>query len=59
MSVNVYSYGHDTEPRCHECGERVAFYIDWGMVPQPLRAGRVLECGERALGFSRERRSVL
>ena len=52
VSVNIYSYGHDTPARCHECGERVEFYVEWGMVPEPAEGWPCPGCGERTLGFS-------
>ncbi len=52
VAVNIYSYGLDSEPRCHECDERVDFYVDWGMLPEPPDGWPCPECGERALAFS-------
>ena len=52
VSVNVYSYGPDTEPMCHECGEQVEFYVDWGMVPEPAEGRACPGCGEQTLAFS-------
>lgn len=51
VSVNVYSYGFDTEPHCHECDELVEFYVDWGMVPEPPNGWRCPACGQPALEF--------
>lgn len=43
-SVNIYSYGPDTEPPCHECGEPV----DWGMVARPPEGTRLAAAGPMA-----------
>jgi hypothetical protein len=51
VSVNIYSYGPDSDPCCHECDERVDFYVDWGMVPKPPEGWACPKCGELALGF--------
>ncbi len=52
VTVNVYSYGPGTEPRCHGCDEPVEFYVDWGMVPQPAEGWPCPGCGQRTLNFS-------
>ena len=51
VSVNIYSYGFDTEPACRECGaKRVELYVDWGKIPQPPDQQPCPEC--QALKFS-------
>lgn len=35
VAVNVYGYGLDTTPTCHECGLEVDYYVDWGIMPDP------------------------
>ena len=52
VSVNVYSYGPDSDARFHECDELVEFYVDWGMMPQPPEGWPCPGCGTPALGFS-------
>ena len=52
VSVNIYSYGPDSAPRCRECDELVEFYVDWGIVPKPPSGWPCPGCGEYTLAFA-------
>lgn len=51
VSINVYSYGPHERPTCHECGERVSLYLEWGPEFDSNYARPCPDCGGRSLHF--------